>query len=143
MTCLPSRCTAAASGGADAKCRSWALFSGAASYLPGHILLQAGAPADRAEVQQFRSSAFWIRLSDSIGTADAVTVHAGLGVSGAVDAKGQLYMWGFGETCQLGRASEDDAVTPALVPAAGRLAGHKACTSPKVYGMLLPSPQLI
>lgn len=80
---------------------------------------------------------------DSSGTANAATVHAGLGVSGAVDAKGQLYMWGFGETCQLGRASEDDAVTPALVPAAGRLAGHKACTSSKVYGMLLPSPQLI
>lgn len=52
---------------------------------------------------------------------------AGLGVSGALGADGSLWLWGFGETCQLGRPTEDDAPTPVHIPAAGRLAGHKVC----------------
>lgn len=52
-------------------------------------------------------------------------LSTGLGVSGALSGDGSLYLWGFGEVCQLGRSSEDDAPTPVRVPAAGRLAGHK------------------
>jgi Regulator of chromosome condensation (RCC1) repeat len=50
---------------------------------------------------------------------------AGIGVSGAVAADGGLWLWGFGETCQLGRPSEDDQAAPVRVAATYKLAGHR------------------
>jgi Regulator of chromosome condensation (RCC1) repeat len=50
---------------------------------------------------------------------------AGIGVSGAIAADGGLWLWGFGETCQLGRPAEDDQVVPVRVPLTHKLAGHR------------------
>jgi alpha-tubulin suppressor-like RCC1 family protein len=42
-----------------------------------------------------------------------------------VGADGGLWIWGFGETCQLGRPTEDDELVPKRVPPTHKLAGQR------------------
>lgn len=62
---------------------------------------------------------------DNMGGCNVIAISAGANVSAAVDDKGRLHTWGFGDMQQLGTGRDSDAVSPVIVPTAGRLAGFK------------------